>query len=225
MLQISKQNINSGTDEELEELRDKFSRDGYVHLHNFIDRPLAEELASRIDEADFIKRLVPMIDAVESCNAPQINDVLNRALSHPAVVQSISRIFTDWPLQFFIGSVVRRVPGQEHVCYWHNDASEPIERDGNRHPRAVALSLNLSSAVFDGGELEIGVLPDGVPVSQETAQNIGEEIQLENQVSVPNPGLGDALLFAISSTRFHRVSDVTGGGPRTVFVGWYYTIL
>ena len=225
MLQITRQGVIPVSSEELDRQRQQFIRAGYVHLHSFIDRPLAEELASLVNKANFTRRLTPNIGCVESCDAAQINVILNKALSQPAVMSAVSRIYTDTPLQFFRGNVVRRIPGEGHFSRWHNDASAPIEHNGHKYPRVVALSLNLSPAGFEGGELELGTLPSGIPVTMENAQKIGAEIQLENLESVANEGFGDALLFAIANNRFHRVADVTGGGPRTVFVGWYHTVL
>ena len=224
MLQICRQRVEEPTADELTELREKFTEHGFVHLHQIIEPDFCRNIVKATAEGDYAERHTPKIGSVEVCQLDKVQGMLNNAFSQPKVLKAVSQIFTDKRLDIFLGAIVRRIPGKNHFSRFHNDAASGMDIQGHPIERAVALSLNISVADFEGGELEIGYVPDGIQVNLDNADQLGKEIPLEHHHVVPNSGVGDALLFAISPRRYHRVRDVTAGGPRTVFVGWFYTV-
>ena len=71
--------------------------------------------------------------------------------------------------------------------------------------------------------MAIGNLPAGVQSSPQLNTQLGKKIFLDDEAKVKNEKAGDALLFGIASEKYHRVEDVTRGGPRVVYVGWFFS--
>lgn len=223
MLQVEENSVNEPTPAQLDDLRDRFTTSGYVHLHDVMGPVLREKIVAFAAGAPFTERPTPGIGNVQTCDIKEANRGLNKAFSHPGMLDAISRIYGGEPVRVFFGNIVRRIPGQNHFSNWHNDQAPPFERMGRWFTRAVAFSLNISASPFEGGELEIGDLPDDVErINAENYHQVGKEIELQKCCSIANENVGDGLLFGISARRFHRVADVTAGGPRTVYVGWFY---
>ena len=120
---------------------------------------------------------------------------LSFLVSNPAFLRLIERI-TDCPrLGQFNGRVYRMTATKEHYSEWHNDVV------GDRR---VAMSLNLTKDLFRGGALQM---------KRRDSDGILAEIC--------NTGLGDALLFRVSTELLHRVQGVEGSVVRTAFAGWF----
>jgi hypothetical protein len=66
------------------------------------------------------------------------------------------------------------------------------------------MSLNLSTALFRGGHLQI------------------QEADSQRMIhDVANVGMGDALFFRIDRSLRHRNTDLEGTAPKTAFTGWF----
>src|SRR5207237_8656272 len=89
----------------------------------------------------------------------------------------------------------RMTPNSSHHDAWHTD---------NTDGRLVAMSLNLSPQVYEGGVFQMR--------ERESEQFL---------VEFANCGLGDAILFPISENLVHRVTEVQGNEPKTAFSGWF----
>ena len=70
--------------------------------------------------------------------------------------------------------------------------------------RLVALSVNLTSERYEGGELQIRDAASG-----------------EVTAEVGRTAVGDAVIFRIAERLRHRVSPVRGDVPRIAFAGWF----
>lgn len=78
--------------------------------------------------------------------------------------------------------------------WWHDDVS---------HNRRVGISVNRSPRPYRGGTFQL------------------RDCQSERMLAeVANTGLGDALVFAISSELEHRVSPILGSEAKSAFAGW-----
>jgi hypothetical protein len=84
-----------------------------------------------------------------------------------------------------------------HTDDWHDDTS-----DG----RLLAMSINLSPRGYQGGVFQMR-----------------ESKSHWTLMEIANTGLGDALLFRVSSDLQHRVTEVQTGEPRTAFAGWFHS--
>jgi hypothetical protein len=86
-------------------------------------------------------------------------------------------------------------PGNGNHLAWHDDCADT---------RQVALTINLSLSAYAGGVLEIR-----------------EKRPPHRRRRLANVGVGDAILFAISKDREHRVTTVRGDSPKVTFTGWF----
>jgi 2-oxoglutarate-Fe(II)-dependent oxygenase superfamily protein len=113
------------------------------------------------------------------------------------VFDVVQRITGVAGLRCFVGRVYRRAATAGHHDSWHSDV----------HPdRRVGMSINLSTAPYEGGVFEIRDRTSGRTLA-----------------ALPNTGPGDALLFAIDDRLEHRVTTVSGSAAKTAFAGWFGT--
>ena len=220
-------NTNSTEEPPRKEVRAQareFKKKGFIHLREFLGKELCAGVVKTFRDAEYIERHTENIGCVEACLDKESMSKLNQKLSDAKVLQAINKIYAGSPVDFFMGNTVRRIPGRNHFSNYHNDNNLFAHQiRGASYRRAVALSLNISENSYGGGALSIGDLPPSVQLTEEVPLQLGKEILLDNEVKIKNETPGDALLFAIAPDKFHRVEDVISGGPRTVFVGWFYT--
>jgi hypothetical protein len=87
------------------------------------------------------------------------------------------------------------LPGAGHASDWHSDVSGG---------RMITMSVNLSTAPFDGGELQI------------------REASTERMLRrLRNTGAGDAVIFRIDPSLQHQVLPLTGKASRDALAGWF----
>ena len=175
-------------------LNEEFSRRHCVVLPELLDRALAEEIARRVDGAEFY-RLEHEGIGVEACM--RRNSTLAWLLllvNDRRVVDFVRSITGCGPIGHFMGRVYRLDPGGEHHDSWHTDLGEG---------RMLAMSINLSTEPYAGGALELRDRQNGASSTAKTAR------------------IGDGLLFELGTNLEHRVLPVTGETPRTVFAGWF----
>jgi hypothetical protein len=116
------------------------------------------------------------------------------ALNDPGMLRLVERLTGIHPLGSFIGDFYRMDPGVHHTA-WHNDV------DG---ARAVAISINVSSNPFEGGELSMRQRGSDRPMW-----------------TFSNQGRGDAILFRIREDLEHRIHEVTGSSAKCAVTGWF----
>ncbi|HJS49885.1 MAG TPA: 2OG-Fe(II) oxygenase [Gaiellaceae bacterium] len=163
-------------------------------IPHLLEPALAEEIASRIEIADFYRREHDGI-GVEDCM--EVNGTLAWLLllvNDQRVLEVVRSITGCDPIGHFDGRVYRLEPSTEHYDSWHGDVG-----DG----RLVAMSINLGRRAYEGGALEI------------RDRRTGETVRVRSD------HVGDALLFEIGTHLEHRVLPVGGRTGRTVFAGWF----
>ena len=87
------------------------------------------------------------------------------------------------------------MPHRGDYASWHDDLA---------YDRLVAISINVGTGAYLGGILQIRHRESGTIVSE--VQNIQP---------------GDAIVFRLSPDLEHRVTEVSGGVPRTAYSGWF----
>jgi hypothetical protein len=87
------------------------------------------------------------------------------------------------------------LPGAGHASDWHSDVSGG---------RMITMSVNLSTAPFEGGDLQI------------------REAATERMVrQLRNTGGGDAVIFRIDPSLQHQVLPLSGTISRDALAGWF----
>jgi len=195
LIQITRRGIEvNSVDVELAELRGKFEAQRWLLLPNFFDHSLLDLISQHLVKTEF--RIVDRETGTElrpiDCTPYLAAELL---LNDPKVLRMIERITGCARLACFSGRIYRRVPGSDHFNRWHSDVTEG---------RAIALSVNLSEKLYEGGELQIR--------SADSHQVL---------CTVENPQSGDAIIFPVDEKFQHRISDVTGGAPKTALAGWF----
>jgi hypothetical protein len=196
MIQITRSGlIFSGSSHELDELKQQFQSFHYIRLSDFFDPELLQQLKNRIDRADW-HELVHEGIGVENCISDKgVTGVLNFLMNNENLFRLIEKITECGSIGSFGGRLYRMVPGSGHHDSWHTDMGEY---------RLLALSMNLTKEIYQGGVLQI--------CERKTGASLQE---------IPNNGFGDAILFRLASHLQHRITNMDGIIPKTAFAGWF----
>lgn len=177
-------------------LADGFRERQVVKLPGFIAPPLLAWLHRQVASASWVERKHGDLMATElSMQDNTCLGLLHFLVNDPVVLRFVEQVTARAPLTAFGGRVYSRLPGR-HQDDWHDD----IHAD-----RLVGMSVNLSSAVYEGGVFELRLAD-------------GDQRPL---ASMANVGFGDAILFAIDDELQHRVSPLRGTVAKTAFAGWF----
>jgi len=185
------------TDDGLASLQREFSERHCLRLPGLLSPALLTQLLSRLERAQFDEAEYDGVGRDLCMTDNTVLRALHFVVNDPVWLRTVESITGSGPLGCYLGRVYRMLPGSGHAEDWHDDISGT---------RRVGMSLNLSSAPFDGGEFEL--------------RYYGEEAV---RLKVHNIGPGDAILFPITNTLQHRVLPVTGSAPKTAFAGWFRT--
>ena len=120
--------------------------------------------------------------------------LLQFLVNDPELYRLIEDVSECRPIRMFLGRVYRRLPGR-HFDSWHGDL---------KNERQVGMSINLSTAPYEGGVFELREAETERPLA-----------------SIANAGCGDAHLFRIAPTLEHRVTGIRGVHSKTAFAGWF----
>ena len=212
LVQLTRSGLTIGDPERLAATREAFSHDHLVKLTDFVERPLLERLAARLEATRWELRTHTRDHAWSSAldatgwrgdvwaRDLQMQDgaILSSwmfLLNDPALFAVVEQLTGCGGLRSFIPNIYRIEPGAGHFDDWHTDA------DGER---AVALSLNVGREPYEGGLLQI---------RKKGTSGIVHQIW--------NAGFGDAMLMRIAPDLEHRLTPVTGRAPRVVIAGWF----
>jgi hypothetical protein len=187
--------VPSGTDDDVERLREQFDRRHFFRLRELIEPDFCAHLLRRIEEAEFAPRTHGEIGTELWVPDPGLTGALDFLMNDPNMLSLVENVTGCGHIGTFNGRIYRFAPGAGHYDSWHSDLGGG---------RLVAMSVNLSSEPYSGGVLQI---------REQESGNVLEE--------VANPGVGDAVLFRLSEHLQHRVTDVEGTAPRTAFAGWF----
>jgi hypothetical protein len=179
------------------EARAAFAVRHWVRLPGLLDELLLRTLDARLSSGDF-REIRHDAVASETVDLRVIGAAASELLvllcNDPVVIRAVEDIAGCTGLTRFNGSIYRLLPEARHQQAWHDDLV-----DG----RAATLSVNIGSADYDGGLLEI---------RDRATQRI--------VARVPNTGRGDGVLFRLHDALEHRVTPVTRG-VKTAFAGWF----
>ncbi|MFY9557730.1 MAG: 2OG-Fe(II) oxygenase [Blastocatellia bacterium] len=198
MLQITRSGpVFSGTEADLDRLRLQFHEQNFIRLLHFLAPELLTIVHARLERAQFRERIHEGIGSnKELCMEDSLtNSLLHLLLNSQSLFQLVQAITGCVQIGSFEGRVYRNVPDQAHYDAWHDDMVEH---------RLIGVSINLSTAEYSGGILQIR--------ERQTKRMIQE---------VTNVGLGDAIVFRLDSSLQHRISKVDGAVSKTAFAGWF----
>jgi hypothetical protein len=189
MLQITKSGVVfTGSDANLERARADFQRQDWVSLPAILNPELLSMIQQQLAASDITtKSIYP---------EPNVSDgALLLLLNNPQLFKFIEQIIGCGHIGCFRGRIYRFVPGAKNPLEWHTDLNGT---------RLVALTINLSTELYQGGVLRIR--------ERKTRRILGE---------MTNSGFGDAILFRIDNRLEHSVSDVEGTVVKTALAGWF----
>jgi hypothetical protein len=196
MITIHKSGIQvSLTAETIDSLRQHFQLHHYIRLPKLLSEELLEEFHQQIENSEWQERIHEHI-GVEVCLAdPGIAALLNFLWNDQEFFRLIERITGCERIGSFDGRVYRMIPNSGHYDSWHTD---------NGEDRLVALSMNLTKDLYQGGVLQIR-----------------HQSSLEPPTQVPNTEFGNAIVFRIESGFEHRITSIEGSTAKTAFAGWF----
>jgi hypothetical protein len=199
LIQLTRKGVVfTGTQGDLDFLREEYDRDHYVILPQLYEPTLLEEIMRRVDAAPFLPKDHGDV-GLELCMDDSVTEAMMGFFpNNPIFLRLVEQITGQPRLGEFIGRVYRMTSSDGHWDNWHDDCF---------NQRVVTMSLNLSRQRYAGGALQIK-LRDSDEIIQE----------------IHNTEFGDALLFRISKQLMHRVQDVKGDIPKTAFAGWFLEV-
>jgi hypothetical protein len=196
MIQINRSGVTfRGAPGDLQNLRSQFDQRHCVLLRDFFEPELLALVRRRLESAGFQDHHDSGIAEELMAQDKTLNGLLHIVTNNPKLFELVKEITGCDPIGSFGGRVYRMIPGGGHYDTWHSDVGDN---------RLITLSLNLSADVYSGGLLQIREVESGRIVHE-----------------VANTGLGDAILFRISTKLCHRVSALEGTGAKTAFAGWF----
>ena len=185
----------AGTAVELEHLRTEFERQNLVRVPGFLAPPLLKLIQGELEQTGYQKR--------EQVTGTELRPVdttpyyaLELLMNSPTLFTLIQELTGCGRIACFAGRIYRRLPSPEYYQRWHTD----VAADG----RMVAVTINLSTEVYQGGVLQL--------------RDAATE-QLLCQAD--NTGPGDAIIFRIDPSLQHRITPVEGDYPKTAMAGWF----
>jgi 2-oxoglutarate-Fe(II)-dependent oxygenase superfamily protein len=199
LIQLTRKGVVfTGTQRDLDSLREKYDRSHYVILPQLYEPTLLEEIMRRVDTAQFPPKDHGGV-GLEFCMDDSVTEsMMSFFPNNPTFLRLIERITGQPRLGEFIGRVYRLTSSDGHYDGWHDDCCDQ---------RVVTMSVNLSRQEYAGGVLQMKL---------RASDEIIQEIH--------NTGFGDALFFRISNQLKHRVQEVKGEIPKTAFAGWFLEV-
>lgn len=181
----------------LDALRRRFDERHCIRLEGFVAPGLLRTIHRLLAAAPFYDRSHDGIGE-ELCLSPgPLSAGMEFLWNSPALFELVDRLTGCGPFGCFEGRVYRMTPSVGHYDSWHSDVGQD---------RRVAMSVNFSTARYEGGVTEFRRAAESEPYHQ-----------------VANTGFGDAILFRIDPALRHQVTEVTGDEPKTAYAGWFRT--
>lgn len=183
---------------DLDRTRACFDRDHAVVLPELLEREVLAFAQRQVELDGFEERVHDQLSSRPvdlKLKAGVASGLFMLLTNDGRFLEFVRRVTGLTDIRSFSGVIHRRVPHAGHDDAWHNDLV-----DG----RLAVLSINLSSAPYEGGVLQIRELPAGRIVYE-----------------FANARPGDAVLFALGDRLQHRVTPPEGRVARTVCAGWF----
>jgi hypothetical protein len=204
MLQITGTGTLTADQEQIECLREQFMAQQLLKLPAFLEASVLKRILSHLETATFAPDLylsnktdlrIGKEMAIDVTNAAA--SILTMLLNSSRLLRIMEQITNVSPLRCFMGRIYRCLPDSDHHILWHDD---------NVNNRLLGISVNLSKEPFAGGVLQL---------REKGTQRILAE--------AANTGLGDAVIFPISSDIEHRTTLLEGKVARTSGAGWFHS--
>jgi len=197
MIQLTRQGLNfTGVEKDLDSLRREFDRRNCLLLENFLHPEVVSLLLPMIGTATFHLEHHDHVGSELQMEPNVALEFLSFLTNDLKLFDLVQKITSCSRVGCFQGRIYKLIPDPTHILDWHNDFNEP--------GRLIAMSLNLSTAPFRGGVLQIREVRGGRIVSE-----------------VANTGFGNAVIFRISRGLEHQVTQLQGDAPRVSFAGWF----
>ena len=196
-LQLTRKGLVPFAPPELQALRHEFARRHCARLPRLLEPDLLRRLQARLASDAWTANVHHLVNGESTelvCAGDVTVGLLVALFNDSALFRAIQDLTDCDPIASFQGRIYRMDPGA-HRDVWHTDAN------GNY---MVALSLNLGTDPFRGGELHL--------------RECGSRRVL---VEVANTGTGDAIIFRIDGTLEHIVTPVAGDTPKLAWAGWF----
>jgi hypothetical protein len=198
-LQITSTGVTPPAADETAALARTFDACHVVRLAALLHPSLLRRVQARLGATDAWKTNVHDLEHGESTELLFSDDTtlgLLTALFHdPGLFAAIRGITGCDPIRSYHGRIYR-MDASKHTDVWHTDVNGKY---------LVALSLNLTSEPFAGGELHLRDVASKRVYAQ-----------------VANTGPGDAVLFRLDTALEHIVTPVTGPVPKVAWAGWFH---
>ena len=187
-------------DGDLAALQRAFAHQHCARLTGFLEPSLAAGIRAQLERGGFQEFAHGSLATELRLDDGVCTGLLHFLANDPRLFRLVETVSGCRDIRAFAGRVYRRIPGGHHHDSWHGDVTDPR--------RLVGMSVNLSAEVYEGGVFELRDVETEQPLA-----------------SLPNVGLGDAILFRLSPALEHRVTDVRGSVPKTAFAGWFFSEL
>lgn len=176
--------------------RETFERDRALLFEQPFTPALLTTLMRQASATAFVPHDVENIGKRE-IEAPQrLGRSISLILARPALREWIEVATGISPVRAVAGRVVQTRTDSSQALGWHND----MESD----KRLLGVVVNLSESSFSGGEFQMRRCGSERPL-------------LSHRYDRP----GSMLLFEVGWHLEHRVAEITTGGPRRVYAGWF----
>ena len=164
------------------------------------DEPLAPALLRKLmtgaASASYIDDDVADIGKRE-IEAPQrVGGLISLVLARQSFCQWLENATGQSPLRAVAGRLVQTGTNGSQALAWHTDLESAN--------RLLGVVVNLSDTPFTGGQFEMRQVGKDQPF-------------LSHRYVRP----GSMMIFPVSHRLEHRVAEVTSGGPRRVYSGWF----
>jgi hypothetical protein len=180
---------------DLDAAKAEFASQHSLVLRGFIEPSLLSAIQRQLSHEAFLHKTNQGIGTELRLPPGPLSSGLEFLTNDPSLFEAIEELTGCSSIGCFRGRVYRMLPGAGHASDWHSDVSGG---------RMITMSVNLSTAPFDGGELQI------------------REASTERMLRrLRNTGAGDAVIFRIDPSLQHQVLPLTGKASRDALAGWF----
>lgn len=177
--------------------RTRFAETPALLFEDVFAPTLRQRLMARAAAARFVDDDAIRVGSREVEASPQVvGGTIGIMLGRPALYAWLEVVTGAGPIRGVTGRLVQTRANGRDGLDWHDD--------GDGASRKLAVVINLSDAPYQGGLFEMRRTGEAAPF-------------LSHRHDLP----GSMMVFAVRNALQHRVTEVTSGGPRRVWAGWF----
>ena len=199
MIQITKHGtVFPVVNGDLEKLKTEFKQKHFIKLPELLEPQLLSFIQEKLQRDKFLEDRYKVGD--DDATGYRLEDdrivgLLHFLLNDEMLFRLVEKITDCGKIGCFTGRVYTKIQNLGQYDSWHDDLTDD---------RMIAISINLSTEIYSGGDIEI-------------LDKRSNEI-----IKIPaNKGFGDGIIFRLAPYLEHRVTKVCGKYPRTVLTGWF----